>query len=55
MIVDRGFLISDLSLRLSIRTKQAHFNNQKSTIVNRQSIRRSVIPQLLDKEVASKC
>jgi len=55
MIVDRGFLISDLSLKPSARAKQAHFNNQKSTIANRQSIRRSVIPQLPDKEAASKC
>jgi len=43
-------------LKPSIRAKQAHFTNQKSTILNRQSKQKSVAAhQQLDKKVAFKC
>jgi integrase len=46
MIVDQQLLIFDLSLKLSFCASQAHFNNQKSTNINRQSIQRSAIMRL---------
>jgi len=45
MIVDSGFLIFDRSLKPSFSAQQAHFNNQKSTILNRQSMQRSAVLQ----------
>jgi len=48
MIVEFRLLISDVSLKMSARAEQAHFNNQKSTLINRQSNQTSVAVQKLD-------
>jgi hypothetical protein len=42
MIVEPLLLIFDLSLKPRFRVNQAHFNNQKSSTINRQSMQRRV-------------
>ena len=53
--LDCRLRIFDLSMKPSTRAKQAHFNNRKSTIINRQSMQRRVAPQQPDKEMALRC